>query len=119
MATQALACRKDIETGLVSDAAELKAQQTEADMWKELILTKQEAAQGKAGNGLVQYKFSADQARLRRHRPALKISKPHQAGATVSSISGSCSSSRSFSKAVASFSGKRNSTGSKYLVGIR
>ena len=52
-------------------------------------------------------------------RAALKISKPHQAGATVSSISGSCSSSRSFSKAVASFSGKRNSTGSKYLVGIR
>ena len=48
MATQALARRKAIETGLVSDAAELKAQQAEADMWKGLILIKQEAAQAEA-----------------------------------------------------------------------
>jgi hypothetical protein len=46
--TQALARRKAIETGLVSDAAELKAQQAEADMWKGLILIKQEAAQAEA-----------------------------------------------------------------------
>ena len=48
VATQALARRKAIETGLVSDAAELGAQQAEADAWKDLILTKQEAAQAEA-----------------------------------------------------------------------
>ena len=48
MATQALARRKAIETGLVSDAAELKAQQAEADAWKELILAKLAVTQAEA-----------------------------------------------------------------------
>ena len=45
VATQELARRKAIEAGLVSDAAELKAQRSEADGWKELVLAKKSAAQ--------------------------------------------------------------------------
>ena len=45
VATQELTRRAAIEVGLTSDGVELKAQQAEADGWKELVLAKQEAAQ--------------------------------------------------------------------------
>jgi len=64
VASQELARRTAIETGLASDTAELKAQQAEADAWRELVQAQQAATETEADNkkSLEEYRDKKKQA---------------------------------------------------------